>query len=205
MNDIIGVSLPGTPAITVGSNRKIAWSFTNAYGDSIDWVRVLLHPADPLRYRSPTGWKAVTVYQEVLHVRGAPDETLDVYETEWGPILSTDHDGTPLAQAWTAHRPGSVNMALTALEQAETVDEAVSIAQNAGIPAQNFIVGDRQGEDRLDHRRTHSRAGRRIRSNTSRGLESSRHRMAGLAHASAIPSYPGFFHAALMERQRSRC
>ena len=63
MNDIIGVSLPGTPAITVGSNRKITWSFTNAYGDSIDWVRVLLHPADPLRYRSPTGWKAVTVYQ----------------------------------------------------------------------------------------------------------------------------------------------
>jgi penicillin amidase len=55
MNDIIGVSLPGTPAITVGSNRKIAWSFTNAYGDSIDWVRVLLQPVDPLRYRSPTG------------------------------------------------------------------------------------------------------------------------------------------------------
>ena len=68
MNDIIGVSLPGTPAITVGSNRNIAWSFTNAYGDSIDWVRVLLHPADPLRYRSPTGWKTVTVHHEVLHV-----------------------------------------------------------------------------------------------------------------------------------------
>ena len=46
MADIIGVSLPGTPAITVGSNRKITWSFTNAYGDSIDWVRVLLHPED---------------------------------------------------------------------------------------------------------------------------------------------------------------
>ena len=146
MNDIIGVSLPGTPAITVGSNRKITWSFTNAYGDSIDWVRVLLHPEDPLRYRSPTGWKAVTVYNEVLHVHGAPDETLDVYETEWGPILSTDHDGTPLAQAWTAHRSGAVNMELTNLELAETVAEAVAIAQRAGIPAQNFIVGDRQGK-----------------------------------------------------------
>ena len=38
--------------------------------DSIDWVRVLLHP-EPLRYRSPTGWKTVTVYNEVLHVHGA--------------------------------------------------------------------------------------------------------------------------------------
>jgi penicillin amidase len=146
MNDVIGVSLPGTPAITVGSNRKIAWSFTNTYGDFIDWVRVARHPADALRYRSATGWKAITVHHEVLHVRGAQDEALDIYETEWGPILSTDHDGTPLAQVWTAHRPGSVNMALTDLEQAETVDEAVSIAQSAGIPAQNFIVGDKQGK-----------------------------------------------------------
>jgi penicillin amidase len=146
VNDVIGVSLPGTPAITVGSNRKIAWSFTNAYGDFIDWVRVARHPADALRHRSATGWKAITVHHEVLHVRGAQDETLDIYETEWGPILSTDHDGTPLAQVWTAHRPGSVNMALTDLEQAETVDEAVAVAHRAGIPAQNFIVGDKQGK-----------------------------------------------------------
>jgi penicillin amidase len=145
-HDVIGVSLPGTPAITVGSNRKIAWSFTNTYGDFIDWVRVERHPADALRYRSETGWKPVTVHREVLHVRGAQDEALEVYETEWGPILSADHDGTPLAQAWTAHRPGSVNMELTELEQAETVDEAVAIAQRAGMPAQNFIVGDQNGK-----------------------------------------------------------
>ena len=63
--------------------------------------------------------------------------------------------------------------ALTALEQAETVDEAVSIAQNAGNSAQNFIVRGQRGEDRLDHRGTHSRASRGIRSNASCGLESS--------------------------------
>ena len=50
------------------------------------------------------------------------------------------------AQAWTAHRAGAVNMELTNLELAETVAEAVEIAQRAGIPAQNFIVGDRQGK-----------------------------------------------------------
>ena len=146
MNDVIGASLPGTPAIAVGSNRQIAWSFTNSYGDFIDWVRVKQHPADASRYRSAAGWKSVTTHREILHVRGGPDETLDVYETEWGPILAIDHDGTSLALAWTAHRPGAVNMELTLLEQAETVDEAIAIAQNAGIPAQNFIVGDRKGK-----------------------------------------------------------
>lgn len=146
VNDISGASLPGTPAIAVGSNRKIAWSFTNSYGDSADWVRVIHHPADALRYRSSTGWKPVTIHREILHVQGAPDETQEVHETEWGPILATDHDGTPLALAWAAHRSGAVNMDLTLLDQAETVNEAIVIAQNAGIPAQNFVVGDREGK-----------------------------------------------------------
>jgi penicillin amidase len=146
INDISGASLPGTPAIAVGSNRKIAWSFTNSYGDLADWVRVIHHPADAARYRSSTGWRPVTIHREILHVRGAPDETQDVYETEWGPILATDHDDIPLALAWTAHRPGAVNMELTLLNQAETVNEAITIAQNSGIPAQNFVVGDREGK-----------------------------------------------------------
>ncbi|SEK87338.1 penicillin acylase family protein [Nitrosovibrio tenuis] len=146
MNDHIGASLPGTPAIAVGSNRQIAWGFTNSYGDFADWVRVMLHPADAFLYRSPAGWKPLTVHREVLHVRGEPDETLDVYETEWGPILTADHDGTPLALAWTPHRRGTANMELTQLEEAETIEEAIAIAQNSGIPAQNFIVGDRTGK-----------------------------------------------------------
>jgi penicillin amidase len=145
-NDIIGASLPGTPAIAVGSNRHVAWSFTNSYGDFTDWVRVRLDPADKSRYRNATGWSSVTIHHEILHARGAPDEALDIYETEWGPILATDHDGVPLALAWTAHRPGAINMELAQLDVAETVDEAVMIAQNAGIPAQNFIVGDREGK-----------------------------------------------------------
>ena len=54
---IIGASLPGTPAIAVGSNRQVAWSFTNSYGDFTDWVRVMLDPGGYFRYRSATGWK----------------------------------------------------------------------------------------------------------------------------------------------------
>ncbi|PTQ81651.1 penicillin amidase [Nitrosospira multiformis] len=144
-SDITGASLPGTPAITVGSNRHIAWGFTNSYGDLIDWVRITRDPDDPLRYRTADGWKRIEVHREVLRVRGSADETLEVQETEWGPIAATDHDGIPLAFAWTAHQPGSMDIKLTDLEQAESVDQAIVIVRNAGIPAQNFIVGDRTG------------------------------------------------------------
>lgn len=143
--DTAGISLPGVPAIVVGSNRHIAWSFTNSYGDMADWVRITLDPADPSRYLSGGNWKPISVYHETLHVRGAPDETLEVRETEWGPILADDHDGTPLALVWTVYQSGSVNLDLIELEQVETVDNAIVVAQHAGIPAQNFIVGDRNG------------------------------------------------------------
>jgi penicillin amidase len=143
--DVTGASLPGTPAMTVGSNGKIAWSFTNSYGDFLDWVRVTLHPADDFTYLSGEGWKPLSIHREILHVRDAPDEVLDVYETEWGPILAADYDGAPLSLAWTAHRPGSVNMELAFLEHAETLEQALAIAQKAGMPPQNFIAGDLGG------------------------------------------------------------
>src|SRR3954471_23821399 len=34
--DLAGVTLPGTPALVAGSNGRIAWGFTNSYGDFTD-------------------------------------------------------------------------------------------------------------------------------------------------------------------------
>lgn len=143
--DITGITLPGVPGIIIGSNRHIAWSFTNSYGDFIDWVRVTLDPDDRSRYLGTSGWQSVLPFQETIHVRNAPDKVITVHETEWGPIVARDHDGVPLAIVWTAFQPGGVNLNLVELEQARTVDEAAAIAQQTGMPAQNFVAGDRQG------------------------------------------------------------
>ena len=143
--DVSGASLPGTPAIVAGSNRSIAWGFTNSYGDFADWVRVLADPADSNRYLTAEGSEEITAYSEEIRVAGADSEILQVRETRWGPILASDSDGTPLALAWTAEREGSVNLELMRLESAETADEGVAIVQQAGMPAQNFLVADRFG------------------------------------------------------------
>lgn len=144
-HDITGISLPGVPSIVIGSNRFIAWSFTNSYGDFADWVRVSIDDKDKTRYLSSTGWKSIDTIQETIHIRNAPDEILNISETEWGPIIADDHDKTPLSLVWTALQPGAINLKLIELEQVKTTDQAVKIAQLAGIPVQNFIVGDRNG------------------------------------------------------------
>lgn len=143
--DVSGVTLPGVPAIVVGSNGNIAWSFTNSYIDIADWVRVVRHPEDPALYLYEGDWKSLVTHQETLYVRDAEDEFLEIQETEWGPMLDYDHDGVPLALNWVAQHRDAVDLRLIFLEWAETVHQALAIAKQSGVPAQNFIVGDREG------------------------------------------------------------
>jgi len=143
--DITGVTLPGTPAVVAGSNGHIAWGFTNSYGDFEDVVAVVPDPTAPGRYLSAHGSGAFTHDAERIAVRGGAAVDLDVVGTEWGPVIGADAAGRSLVLEWTAHDPKALNIALIALESAHTIDEAMRIAQRAGIPAQNFMVGDSLG------------------------------------------------------------
>lgn len=145
LHDITGISLPGVPSIVIGSNRHIAWSFTNSYGDFSDWVRINFDGNDKTHYLGSTGWQSIRNFQETIRIRNAPAEILNISETEWGPIMAKDHDKTPLALVWTALNPEAINLKLIELEHINTAEQAVKIAQLAGIPVQNFIVGDRSG------------------------------------------------------------
>ncbi|HEY6942203.1 penicillin acylase family protein [Dokdonella sp.] len=143
--DVTGAGLPGAPAVVAGSNRHVAWGFTNSYVDSTDWVRVQRDPHDPTRYRVPEGWATIEKHAERIRVHGADDDTIEVEETRWGPIIAQDADGVALALAWVAQQPGGIDVDLVRLETARTVDEAVAFAQASGIPPQNLIVGDSAG------------------------------------------------------------
>jgi penicillin amidase len=78
-------------------------------------------------------------------VKGAPDVHFTVADTIWGPIMAKAPDGTSLALAWTAQDPRAVNLNLIQLETATTVDQALAIAPTMGIPPQNLVVADTQG------------------------------------------------------------
>jgi penicillin amidase len=143
--DVNGVSLPGTPAVVVGSNGQIAWGFTNSYGDWQDWVRVLRDPANPARYKTPDGWATIESHDEHIQVKGKPDTILKVEDTRWGPIMGKDIDGTPLALAWIADLPRGYNLDLMQLEHTPDVSTALNLAPRLGMPPQNLLVADSAG------------------------------------------------------------
>jgi len=142
---VTGVTLPGTPALVVGSNGRVAWGFTNSEGDWADVVIVEVDPSDKDAYLTPDGPRKFEHAEEVIKIKGQPDEKLEIISTIWGPILKHDHAGRPLAVRWVAHDTGGVNMGLMRIESAATLEDALRLANLSGSPAQNFVCADDQG------------------------------------------------------------
>ena len=67
---LIGVTLPGVPALVTGSNTHIAWGFTNTYADWGDLIELDTDPASPNRYRTPDGWRDFEHFDETIDVDG---------------------------------------------------------------------------------------------------------------------------------------
>ena len=142
--DVTGVTLPGVPVIVAGSNGRVAWGFTNSYGDWTDRIQLALDPKDANRYLTDNGYRAFTTYEEPIKVNGTEDVVHPVRYSLWGPVVS-DHRGEPVSIKWLAHEPAATNLQLIELEQAGDLDAALRIANESGIPPQNFVVGDTKG------------------------------------------------------------
>ena len=143
--DLAGVTLPGTPFVIAGSNGRIAWGYTNSFGDWSD--AVLLRPgATPGTYATPQGDREFRVYRETIQVKDADPVSYEIRETVWGPVDDgISYPDGDIAVSWTAHHPVSINLRLIALEAARTLNEALDIAVTMGIPPQNFVAGDAGG------------------------------------------------------------
>ena len=148
---LVGVTLPGAPALVAGSNGQVAWGLTNSYGAYMDLLELELDPKDASRYRLPPTlrgasgeeWGLLRTVEERIAVAGGEAEVLKVGETAFGPVW--ERGGKRYAVHWVAHDPGGLNLVTAALERAATVAEAIAVGQRAGIPAQNMVIGDAAG------------------------------------------------------------
>jgi penicillin amidase len=142
---LIGITLPGVPALVVGSNTHVAWGFTNSQADWSDIVLLDVDPADPTRYRTPDGWRTFEQFDETIAIAGQPPHHEPVTWTIWGPVMAPDHRGRPRAFRWVAHDAARLGASITGLESARSVEEAFDAVNGLGTPGQNFVVADDGG------------------------------------------------------------
>ena len=152
--DVAGVSFPGVPGVVLGHNARIAWGATNVDPDVQDLVIETVDPADPTRYLAPDGTsQPFAVRTETIEVAGEAPVTLEVRETEHGPILN-DVDSRlagapPMALRWTGIHPsagpdGTLD-AILALNVAGDYAAFRAAFSTYVAPSQNFVYADVDG------------------------------------------------------------
>lgn len=141
--DVAGVTLPGYPFVVVGHNQRIAWGFTNL-GPTVEDAYVETFNADG-QYQTPDGWKSPEHRQEVIHVEGKPDVTLEVVVTRHGPIVSDLVPGETrkLALRWTLY--DGLRNPFFAVNSAQNWADFRQAFSQLDAPAQSVVYADVDG------------------------------------------------------------
>ena len=126
---VTGVSLPGIPGIVVGTNGHIAWGFTNANLDNVDWIE--------LDNTTPTN----TVTERIPLPDGEHEFTFEV--SEYGPVRELN--GKRYALNWVAHHPFAANLGIINFGTIKDVQKAITIGKRIAIPTQNLVIVDETG------------------------------------------------------------
>lgn len=141
--DVVGASLPGSPGIIIGQNRRIAWGVTNVNPDCQDLFRI--HMDDNTHYSLDGQRQELFVRPEILRVRGRADQQLICEDSHAGPIIHRESDGSRIALQWTGLSPLTLLDAVIDLNLAQDWETFNQALAGWTVPAQNFVYADIDG------------------------------------------------------------
>jgi penicillin G amidase len=142
--NVKGFTLPGAPMVIIGHNERVAWGFTNNGADVQDLYVETFNPASPDEYRVKGTWTKAQIIDEIIHIKGQPDENLKVTVTRHGPIVERAGDKA-YALRWTATEPGGLANSYNWLGKARNWKEFREIMKRVWGPGQNAVYADVEG------------------------------------------------------------
>jgi penicillin amidase len=145
--NVIGGGEPVLPGVSIGHNEHGAWGLTIFGNDNEDLYVYETNPANLNEYRYQGRWEAMRVVVDVIPVKGAKPETVELKYTRHGPVLYEDrtaHRAYALRAAWM--EPGSAPyLASLRMNQARTWEEFRDACAYNRMPAENMVWADRGG------------------------------------------------------------
>ena len=144
--DIYGVTIPGAPAVVIGFNRDVSWTFTNTAADVMDFYRETVDDSiNPARYRLDGQWRPLARrIEQYRDQSGRVIHTDTVRYTHRGPM--TNEHGHWVSMRWTVLDPSNEIQALYDASHARNTHEFQDLVSRSFLaPAQNMLVADRHG------------------------------------------------------------
>ncbi|HUR93023.1 MAG TPA: penicillin acylase family protein [Gemmatimonadales bacterium] len=143
--DVYGVTIPGLPAILIGFNRDVAWTFTNTEADLMDrWAEEVDDSARPRQYSLDGAW--VPLESRVETYLGPDGEIVAVDTLRFshrGPLQRLG--GRWFSMRWTTLESGGGTGAFHRAAGARTVHDWLEAMATYQSPPQNMLVADRSG------------------------------------------------------------
>lgn len=142
--NVKGFTLPGAPMVIIGHNDRIAWGFTNNGASVQDLYLETFNPAAADEYRVHGSWVKAQVFDEMIKVKGQPDERFSVVVTRHGPVVHRE-GGKAYALRWTATEPGGLANSYSYLGKAKNWEEFRDVMKKVWGPGQNAVYADVKG------------------------------------------------------------
>ncbi|HZI20810.1 MAG TPA: penicillin acylase family protein [Pyrinomonadaceae bacterium] len=148
--DAVGYSLAGTPGVSIGHNRRVAWGITDLVADVQDFFVEKLDDAEnPTRYEHRGEWRPLAFRDEEIKIKGAEPMRVRVAHTEHGPLVNNwirrFKDERPLALAWAAGESATLIQSILLLNRANDWDEFRRALGLWDGPNINFVYADVDG------------------------------------------------------------
>ena len=150
-----GVTLPGVPGVVIGKGENISWVLTNVMNDDADFYAEKLD-SSKTKYFFDGQWQNLKIIKDTIKVKDGKDQIITIKETHRGPIISDIHPFNfvynkeeqktpPISMRWSGNEFSDEMLAFYKINKAKNWNEFRDAVKYFGIPGQNFVYGDAQG------------------------------------------------------------
>lgn len=150
-----GVTLPGVPGVVIGKNDNISWVLTNVMNDDSDFYTEKLD-SSKTKYFVDGEWKKLNFIKDTIKIKNEKAQIIEIVETHRGPIISNIHpfnfvynkeelNSAPISLKWSGNDFSDELLAFLKINKAKNWNEFKDGVKYFGIPGQNFVFADVQG------------------------------------------------------------
>lgn len=147
--NVMGVTLPGTPAVIIGFNERVAWGTTNVGADVWDWYEIEFRDSTLSEYRYDGKWRSTKKRIEAIKIKGKEAFIDTVTYTHHGPVVQT-FSGDPMrsdipkyhAMRWIAYEKSNELKYFFEINRAQKYEDYRQALRHYKSPAQNWIFAD---------------------------------------------------------------
>lgn len=161
--NVSGATIPGNPAVVLGQNDVLAWSFTSMELDDTDFFVEKLDPKDSTRYLVDSVnvvdslppkpvYKKLKYERSVIEVKDSKDIVFTRISTKHGPVISDIYPdqqalkGKLITMKWTGAQPSREIQAMLTMDWSQNLKTFKKGVKQLKTPALNVVFADISGD-----------------------------------------------------------